>query len=219
MKRKIYDDILAWKKDRNGQCLTIKGQRQVGKTYIVEQFAKDNYVHLVKIDFSRNPEYAMAFERSIDVESIISELTIRMAYAVFEPGNTLIFLDEIQECPKARSSLKWFAQDGRYDVIASGPLLGVTNTNAKRRNSDGRVPVSPMGDEKVITMRSMDFEEYLWAIGFPVESLEKVKSKISERTPLTDSELEILSSHFRDFMIVGGMPASVKAFSKDRMFS
>ena len=221
MKRKIYDELLRWKNDKQNTCLTIQGQRQVGKTYIIERFAEDNYQHVIEINFTEMPEMEKAFERAVDVDSVIKELSIRLNGAVFEPGNTLIFLDEIQECPQARSSLKWFAKDGRYDVITSGSLLGVRNTNAKKKKNrdDQKKPLSPMGYEEVLTMRSMDFEEYLWAIGFNNEILEGIKSKIGAMRPLDESELEVMSSHFRDYMIVGGMPASVEAFVKTKQYS
>ena len=218
VKRKVYDELLNWKNDKQNTCLTIQGQRQVGKTYIIERFAEDNYQHFIEIDFTKMPEMENAFERSVDVDSVIKELSIRLNGAVFEPGNTLIFLDEIQECPKARASLKWFAQDGRYDVIASGSLLGVRNTNI-RKKKEGKSPLSPMGYEKVLTMRSMDFEEYLWAIGFNDTILDGIKSKISGRKPLDESELEVMAAHFRDYMIVGGMPASVDAFVRTKQYS
>ena len=219
MKRKIYDELLRWKEDKQNTCLTIQGQRQVGKTYIIERFAEDNYQHLIEIDFTRMPEMEKAFERAVDVDSVIKELSIRLDGAVFEPGKTLIFLDEIQECPEARSSLKWFAKDGRYDVITSGSLLGVRNTNAKKKKEENKKPLSPMGYERVLTMRSMDFEEYLWAIGFNTEILSDIKKKIGAMEPLDESELEVMASHFRDYMIVGGMPASVEAFVKTKQYS
>ena len=219
MKRKIYDELLKWKDDRQKTCLTIQGQRQVGKTYIIEKFAKENYGNFVEIDFTKMPEMEKAFERAVDVDSVIRELSIRLTDAVFEPGSTLIFLDEIQESDKARSSLKWFAQDGRYDVIASGSLLGVRNLNARKNKEKEKRPLSPMGYEKVLTMRSMDFEEYLWAIGFNTTILGDIKSKIRSRIPLDESELEIMSSHFRDYMIIGGMPASVRSFVDTKQYS
>ena len=219
MKRKIYDELLSWKKDKQNTCLTIKGQRQVGKTYIVEQFGRENYEHFVEIDFSRMPQAELAFERGIDVDSVIRELSMRMDGTIIEPGNTLIFLDEIQECPKARASLKWFAQDGRYDVISSGSLLGVTNNNARRRKEGESKPLSPMGYERILTMRSMDFEEYLWAVGFDERILGEIKDKIRARSPLSESELEVMDSHFRSFMITGGMPASVKAFAESKQYT
>lgn len=219
MKRKIYDELLRWKEDKQNTCLTIQGQRQVGKTYIIERFAEDNYQHFIEIDFTRMPEMEKVFERAVDVDSVIKELSIRLNDAVFEPGKTLIFLDEIQECPEARSSLKWFAKDGRYDVIASGSLLGVRNTNAKKKKEENKKPLSPMGYESVLTMRSMDFEEYLWAIGFNTEILSGIKKKIGAMEPLDESELEVMASHFRDYMIVGGMPASVEAFVRTKQYS
>ena len=96
MKRKIYDELLRWKEDKQNTCLTIQGQRQVGKTYIIERFAEDNYQYFIEIDFTRMPEMEKAFERAVDVDSVIKELSIRLNDAVFEPGKTLIFLDEIQ---------------------------------------------------------------------------------------------------------------------------
>ena len=170
MKRKIYDELLSWKKDKQNTCLTIQGQRQVGKTHIVERFAEENYEHLVEINFAEMPEMEKAFERAVDVDSVIKELSIRLNGSVFEPGKTLIFLDEIQECSKARSSLKWFAKDGRYDVITSGSLLGVRNITSKKKKEEEKKPLSPMGYENVLTMKSMDFEEYLWAIASPAVS-------------------------------------------------
>ena len=92
MKRKIYDELLRWKEDKQNICLTIQGQRQVGKTYIIERFAEDNYQHFIEIDFTRMPEMEKAFERAVDVDSVIKELSIRLNDAVFEPGKTLIFL-------------------------------------------------------------------------------------------------------------------------------
>ena len=219
MKRKIYDELLRWKEDKQGTCLTIQGQRQVGKTYIVEKFAKENYRNFVEIDFTEMPVMEKAFQRAIDVDSVIKELSIRMNGVSFEPGETLIFLDEIQECPEARSSLKWFAKDGRYDVITSGSLLGVRNTTAKKKKNEMKKPLSPMGYERILTMRSMDFEEYLWAIGFNEKILEGIKSKICARESLDESELEIMSAHFRDYMIIGGMPASVDAYVRTKQFS
>ena len=219
MKRKIYDELLRWKEDKQNTCLTIQGQRQVGKTYIIERFAEENYQHFVEIDFTKMPEMEKAFERAVDVDSVIKELSIRINGAVFEPYHTLIFLDEIQECPEARSSLKWFAKDGRYDVIASGSLLGVRNTASKKKKDSEKKPLSPMGYEKILTMRSMDFEEYLWAVGFNNRILEDIKHKINSKEPLGDSELEIISAHFRDYMIIGGMPASVDAFVRTKQFS
>lgn len=217
MRRKIYDELVRWKAEKGQECLTVKGQRQVGKTYIIDKFASENYAHKVYIDFNRNPELMAAFENGISVDSIVKELSIRMEGSEFVPYSTIVVLDEIQECPRARSSLKYFALDERYDVIASGSLLGVTNTNAKKKSDKG--PMMPMGYERVITLRSMDFEEYLWAINFPQDILDQVKEKVLSRTPLDQAEFEVLSRHFRSFMIVGGMPASVHEFVEKGSFS
>ena len=219
MERKITDELLKWKADKQGKCLTVQGQRQVGKTYIIEEFARQHYEHFVEIDFTKTPDMKHAFERAVGVDSVIAEISIRLNGISIVPHETLIFLDEIQECPAARSSLKWFAKDDRYDVIASGSLLGVRNLNSRKRKTDSSAPLSPMGYEKVLTLRSMDFEEYLWAIGFDRNSLERIKGKIAAREPLSESELEVMSSHFRDYMIIGGMPAAVASFVRTKQYS
>ena len=212
MKRKIYDQLLCWKRDRKGACLTVKGQRQIGKTFIIERFASDNYRKMVKIDFSAKPEFKTIFDEDRDVNSLIAAIELKLNLDPIIPDDTLIFFDEIQDCPNARASLKQFAIDGRFHVIASGSLLGVTNVIS--RKGAGDKPLSPMGYERVITMYPMDFEEFLWAMGFPDDKLETVKRRIVDRTEFTNTEYEVLSKHFRDYMIVGGMPAAVRDFSK-----
>ncbi len=217
MKRKIYDQLLSWKADRNGTCLTVKGQRQIGKTYIIEKFASDNYRHVVKIDFSVNPEFKSIFENGYDLGSLVSAIELKFGLDPIVPEDTLFFFDEIQDCPDAHASLKQFAIDGRYHVIASGSLLGVTNVMSHRKKDER--PLSPMGYERVLVMHPMDFEEYLWAVGFPIDKLDSVKKHISDRMELTSTELEVVSGHFRDYMIVGGMPAAVRDFVKNGSYA
>ena len=221
MERKIANDLLSWKNDKKGKCLTVQGQRQVGKTYIIKQFANENYEHVVYIDFSKMQRMKEAFNGDLTVDTIIRNLSLMMENTEIVANSTLIFLDEIQDCPRARTSLKSFAEDGRYDVIASGSLMGVSNQITRRSNKESTdlPPLTPMGYEKVLTMRSMDFEEYLWAIGFPKNILEEIKLKISSRTPLEQVELDVMHKHFRDFMIVGGMPESVKRFIEEGKYS
>ena len=198
-------------------CLTIKGQRQIGKTFIIDRFASDNYRTTIKIDFSLNPEFKTIFDQDYDVDSLIAAIELKLHLEPIVPEDTLIFLDEIQDCPNAHTSLKQFSIDGRYHVIASGSLLGVTNIVSRKK--DGLKPLSPMGYEKVLTMYPMDFEEFLWAMGFPSDKLNSVKDKISNRVELTSTEYDVLSKHFRDYMIVGGMPAAVRDYRKSGSYA
>ncbi|MCL2162894.1 MAG: AAA family ATPase [Oscillospiraceae bacterium] len=125
LKRKIYDELLRWKSLDNKLCLLVKGARQVGKTFIIELFARENYKHFTFINFAQNPTYKTIFERDLDVETIIKQISLRVPDAELVPGETVIFLDEIQDCTRARAALKFLTQDGRFDVIASGSMLGI----------------------------------------------------------------------------------------------
>ena len=141
----------------NHKPLIIKGCRQCGKTYSVLDFAKKNYKNYVYLNFFENPDYASVFKGSLEIDNIVMMLSAFLGNkAVFEPYNTVIILDEIQECAEARTALKFFKLDGRYDVIATGSLLGVKGY--------GKEPKSiPVGYETVIDMYPLDFEEFLWA--------------------------------------------------------
>ncbi len=214
MRRKIYDDLLEWKQRPGHKCLVIKGQRQVGKTYIVERFAADNYSNLVKVTFSEEPECGDVFDGSLDVDRIVAALAV-IKDADIVPGSTLLFFDEIQDCPLARSSLKAFSIDGRYDVIASGSLLGVSDAHLMPAGK-GIPPLIPMGYEEHLAMFSMDFEEFLWAVSFRQESIDEARRCIREKAEMGQALFSALSSRFRDFIIVGGMPRSVLAFAESR---
>jgi len=212
LKRKMYDFLLDWK-GRKHKCLTVKGQRQVGKTYIIEAFGKNEYTDFIKIDFSRSGSAKTIFEGDLDVETVLKGLKLFANKDI--PEGSLIFLDEIQECPRARSSLKWFTEDGRFDVIASGSLLGIDVIHS----DNGDRPLLPTGYEEVVTMNSMDFEEYMWAIGIPEDIIDDVRNDIMEKRAIHPAVYERLSAVFRDYMITGGMPESVQAFVDTKDYS
>lgn len=159
LKRKIEKKLIAWKNTENRKPLIIKGCRQCGKTFSVLDFAKKNYKNVVYLNFFENPDYVAVFSGSLEVDTIVMMLSALLGKeAVFESGNTVLVLDEIQECPEARTALKFFRMDGRYDVIGTGSLLGVKGY--------GKEPKSvPVGSETVIDMYPLDFEEFLWANG------------------------------------------------------
>ncbi len=149
------------------------------------------------------------FEGNIDAETIIKRLKLKFNDKEIEPGKTLIFLDEIQECTEAYSSLKSFTDSGKYDVIASGSLLGVKIPCLNNKNP---APLIPLGYEEHITMYSLDFEEFLWAKNISSEIIEEVRLNVKTKTPIDPFVLKTFETLFRDFMIVGSMPEAVQTF-------
>ncbi|HCY72938.1 MAG TPA: ATPase, partial [Rikenellaceae bacterium] len=151
--RKIISELIKWKNDTANKALLIKGARQVGKTTIVRQFAKENYKNFIEVNFEQMPMAKQAFDGNLDARSILINLSA-MGFGPLEPGNTLIFFDEIQSCPKARTAIKFLVEDGQYDYIESGSLLGINY---------GDVSSYPVGFEHELDMFPLDFEEFLWA--------------------------------------------------------
>ena len=205
LRRKIYDKLMEWKSQKDHNCLLVKGQRQVGKTYIIKKFAEDNYEHLVYMDLSQQKSLHQAFQGDLDVDTILKGLKLFLDQKDFVPHKTLIFIDEIQACPRARESLKSFSIDGRFDVIGSGSLLDVID----RRKAEALVPV---GYEEPITMYGLDFEEFLWARGTPEDIIEEIRRYIRTRKPLSGAYLEAMNEAFRDYTLVGGMPKAVSRY-------
>jgi uncharacterized protein len=166
LKRKITKELIAWNRQEKRLSLLVKGARQVGKTYIIDDFACNNYAFYVKINFDENPNYRAIFDGDLDVDTLIKQILIRVPNVELVPYKTLIFLDEIQNCPRARTALKFLAIDQRLDVIASGSMLGIQYKE---------VPSYPVGYVETIEMHSLDFEEFLWANGLTPESVQDIK--------------------------------------------
>lgn len=209
LKRKISDELLRWKQSNNKRALLIEGARQVGKTFIVREFGKSNYKNFIEINFEKKPTARAAFDGDLDARTIIQQLTTR-GFGSFEAGSTLIFLDEIQSCPNARTALKFLVEDGRFDWIASGSLLGI---NYKQVSS------YPVGFERKIQMYPLDFEEFLWAKNVPAEIIETVREHFKSVIPLGDFMHDSLMKHYHEYLIVGGMPAVVENFLQNDDFS
>ena len=222
LKRKAYNALVEWK-GRAHKPLLVKGQRQVGKTFIIEAFAKEYYPHFVIVDFRENVKAKAVFTENLDVDSIIRGLEILYPDAIFEPGSTLILFDEIQDCLLAYSSLKYFSLDGRYDVIASGSLLGITLNKSKKKEEEedemDASPSVPVGYTEHLTMYSLDFEEFLWAKGIKDEHIAMLRKSIHDRIPLSKAIHFAMESYFREFMIVGGMPEVVQNFVDTKRFN
>ena len=209
IKRSFYKVLADWKADKRGQCLLVNGARQVGKTFLIEKFGRENYESFIEINFALEPKFATVFEGSLDVRSIRERLTALRGDVRIVPGRTLLFLDEIQDCPDARTAFKPLALDGTFDVIASGSLLGIKY----KKNRRGRTPRSiPVGFEREVVMHSLSFAEYLEAKGFSDESLALVRRCFERREPVPDAVNERFHALFREYAVVGGMPAVASAF-------
>ena len=206
LKRKIELRLIEWKNTPNRKPLIIKGCRQCGKTYSVLDFAKKNYTHVVYLNFFQNPDYASVFAGSLEIDHIVMMLSALLGKeAIFKPGETVLILDEIQDCPEARTALKFFRDDGRYDVIGTGSLLGVKGY--------GKEPKSvPVGAETVIDMYPLDFEEFLWANGIEVPVIEMLKKHLEEETPVPEALHNRLRQLMLQYAVVGGMPDAVQTF-------
>lgn len=206
LKRKIEQRLADWKNSENRKPLIIKGCRQCGKTFSVLDFAKKNYKNVVYLNFFQNPDYASVFSGSLEVDNIVMLLSALLgSEAVFESGQTVIILDEIQECPEARTALKFFRIDGRYDVIGTGSLLGVKGY--------GKEPKSiPVGSETVIDMYPLDFEEFLWANGITDSVIGMLKQCLEKETPVPEALHNRMKQLLLQYVVVGGMPDAVQTF-------
>lgn len=213
LRRKIIDYLKHWKETHGAECLLINGARQVGKSYAVERFGRSEYESYVGIDFVKSPELKELFRGSLAPADIYSKMSLLLPSARLAPGKTLIFLDEIQECPEARSAFKYLAQDGTYDVIGSGSLLGVRFRELRD------APSLPVGYERQVTMRPLDFEEFLWARGYSPEALSLLRGYFDRLEPVPGSVHETMMRYLREYLVVGGMPAVVSAFIRGGDFS
>lgn len=206
-KRKIMDELIKWKNSTGKKkALVIKGMRQIGKTYIVQAFAKENYENVVYINFKDNESAKKIFDGDFIVDRITVDISALITTARFVPEKTIIIFDEVQECANARASIKTFMLDGRYDVICTGSLLGIKGYNRKKGRG------IPVGSERIIYMKPMDFEEFLWAKGISDAVLNEVKSCFIERRPVSETIHMSMLRYFREYICVGGMPYIVERF-------
>ncbi len=213
LKRKIESVLAKWKMSEDRKPLVIKGIRQCGKTYIVQKFAKENYESVVYMNFILEPDKKSAFAGNIDVDTIILSLSALIPGSRFINGKTCIILDEIQECKEARTALKSFQIDGRFDVIATGSLLGVKGygKSKKKKEEDGQDSV-PVGYETVIDMYPLDFEEFLWANGINDMVIDSVKSSFENEKAVPEGIHKVMMDLLYRYVIVGGLPEVVNKF-------
>lgn len=203
LRRRIVNTLKVWKNTPDHLPLVIMGIRQCGKTYITRQFAEESYQHVVYINFSKQEEFKSAFYGPKDVDSLILNISAQMRSAKFVPGATCIILDEIQDCPEARTSLKFFKEDGRFDIIATGSLLGVQGY--------GQSTAIPVGYEQIVEMYPLDFEEFLWANGMSDEIIDVLRCCLTEETPVPEGIHVAMKTLLYRYVAVGGLPAAVNA--------
>ena len=210
MKRKIYNTILKWKEESNGKtALLIEGARRVGKSYIVEQFAKENYKSYILIDFSKvSKEVIELFDNYLDnLNYLFTYLSEYYGIKLYERESLFIF-DEIQFCPRARGAIKHLVADGRYDYIETGSLISI-----KKNVKDILIP----SEEEIIKMNPMDFEEFLWAMGNDT-LMNFIKECYSSKKGLGQVLHRKTMDYFKEYLIVGGMPQAVLEYKETRDF-
>lgn len=210
LKRKIEKTLLNWLNTENRNPLILKGCRQCGKTFSVLRFAQQHYKHVVYLNFFENPDYRTIFEGSLKVDDVVLMMSAFVGANVrFIPHETVIVLDEIQECPRARAALKFFKLDGRFDVLATGSLLGISGY----RSEDYSVPV---GYETIIDMFPLDFEEFIWANGIEDSLIVLLKQCLEEERPVPEALHQRMRDLLLQYVVVGGMPRIVDQFIKEK---
>lgn len=217
LKRKICQKLVDWKRTHKNNCLMVEGARQVGKTYIIREFGKKEYESFIEINFIKNQELKQIFNGSLDADSIYKRMSAMINGVNFVKGNTLIFLDEIQACGNARTALKFLAEDGRFDVITSGSLLGLTYGEDADENTEEPESV-PTGYEMFLTMYSLDFEEFLWAEGYE-NGISYLRELFDNKEKVPFALNEKYETLFREYMVVGGMPEVVADYVENHDFT
>ena len=208
LKRKVYQKLIDWKKTKKNKCLLIKGARQIGKTFIVDYFGRNEYKNYIYINFLENERYKKIFEDSLTASDIYTKMSIALNIKIdLNEKDTLIFLDEIQECPRARTALKFLAIDDRFDIIASGSLLGIYY-NVKNVES------IPVGYETTIEMSPLDFEEFLWAKGIDDAQINIIKDYYNNKRTIEEVIHNKYMQYLREYMFIGGMPEVINCFNK-----
>ncbi|MBO7048632.1 MAG: ATP-binding protein [Spirochaetia bacterium] len=202
LRRKILDKIYDFYRDNPNRALLITGARQVGKSYIIEQYAKKRFKSFIKIDFIKNPEYKKLFDGALGADELLLRISSVFGKDMV-PGKTLIFFDEVQECKEIVTQIKYLVQDGRYTYILSGSLLGVIFNDLLS------VPVGYMG---ILQMFPLDFEEFAWANGVDDKVIDALKYSFDTKTPVDSFIHNRMLELVRLYLIIGGMPASVETF-------
>ena len=209
LRRKIDEYLKKWKEDAQRKPLLVKGPRQVGKTESLRRFAEANYQSVIYINFVEEPKYKLIIEDGYGTGDMIKNISRMDPSKRFEPGNTVIFFDEIQDFPQIATSLKFFNIDGRFDVICSGSLLGIHYR---------QIESNSVGYKTDYTMSSLDFEEFLWATGYQSDAIGDMLWHMKTLKPFNQLEMNVYSRLFLDYCILGGMPAVVRQYIEKGTF-
>ena len=218
LRRKTYDDLLKWKNSKSHETLLIKGARQIGKTFLVREFGKNEYKSFIEINFLKNPSLKEIFDGELTAEEIYKRLSAHLPSTNLIKGETLIFLDEIQKCAKARTSLKFLAEDDRFDIICSGSLLGL-HYGQDADDEVEEIESVPVGYERQLVMYSLDFKEFLWAYGYKDEDIAYIKTFYDEKKKIPSDIVQKYQSILKEYIVVGGMPEVVDDFITHKDFS
>lgn len=209
LQRKIDSILEDWKRNENRKPIIIKGSRQVGKTESIRHFANKHYKSVIEINFVEEPKYHMITADGYGTAEIIKNISRLDPSKKFIAGETLIFFDELQAFPQIATALKFFVQDGRFDVICSGSLLGINYRQIESNSVGYKIDVQ---------MYSMDFEEFLWAKGYGDDFAEELLSSMQQLKPLSSLMMSVCDELFLDYTILGGMPAVVRQFIEKGTF-
>ena len=210
LRRKIDSYLASWASSDEKMPLIVKGAGQIGKTEAIRHFGDNNYESFVEINFALQKQYKTIFDNGFEVDTILRNISFYNPEFTFPVNKTLIFFDELQDCVNCATSLKSFKEDGRFDVICSGSLMGI---NYKEIESNS------VGYKEDFEMHSLDFEEFLWAKGYKEEMIEGLYEKLIGVVPLSETEFNVMLENFREYMVLGGMPAVVFSFIKNKNYS
>ena len=209
LKRKATKFIKKWVESKDKKCLIVQGARQTGKTYIVERFAEENYDEYVEINFKQMPSAMDIFIGDLTVDNMVMAMRFRFPEKKIIPGKTMIFFDEIQECQEAITSLKFWAIDNRFDVIASGSLLGI---DYKRASS------YPVGYVDYLKMYGIDFEEFLWGMGISDDMIKNLHGYLETKSVIPEVINSQMMNYYRQYIAIGGMPEVVQKYIDTKDF-
>ena len=202
LKRKAWEKLLEWKQNKEKKALCIIGARQIGKTTLVREFGRSCYDHFVEINFITDKRAHDIFSGALDADTLITNITAYVQQPM-EPGKTLVLLDEIQECPNARTAIKFLVEDGRFDYIETGSLLGVKHKEVRSY---------PVGYEEIYRMYPLDFMEYLWANGVQDATIDYLFECYEGMKSVSTSVHDTLNKLFYSYIVVGGMPQVVQLY-------
>ncbi len=200
--RKAWNKLESWHKGTEKKALMLSGARQIGKTTLVRAFAQKHYERFAELNFLADEGAASIFSGSLDADTIATNLTAYLRTPL-EPGKTLVLLDEIQECPRARTAIKPLVEDGRFDYVETGSLLGVRTKE---------VASYPVGFEEPFRMHPLDFEEFCLANGVQSQTIEVLRSSFLSEEPVNNAVHETMMHLFAAYLVVGGMPEVVQRY-------